>query len=64
MGKEIPKDDVEAYAWLSTVSGEYNETAIEVKKQITKRMTPDQIAMAQNLSREYLEAFGSTHQSN
>ena len=63
MGKEIPNDDVEAFAWLSVASAKYNEMAIEVKKIITKRMTHDQIAMAKNLSLEYLEAYGSTRQS-
>ena len=57
----IPEDDVFAYMWynymwynLSAAQG--NETARSNKDEIEQRMTREQIAEAQRLSREWIEA--------
>ena len=55
-GKGIPKDYVEAYKWFS-ISGESgNGYGHEYREKIGKRkMTPDQIAEAQRLAKEWVE---------
>ena len=55
-GKGIPKDYVEAYKWFS-ISGESgNEYGHLYRENIGKRkMTPDQIAEAQGLAKEWVE---------
>ena len=55
-GKGIPKDYVEAYKWFS-ISGESGSGyGHEYREKIGKRkMTPDQIAEAQRLAKEWVE---------
>ncbi len=58
-GQGIPEDDVQAYAWLNVAAAQGFDSAQKVKERIAKNMTGDEIAEAQKLSREYLEAYVS-----
>lgn len=57
IGEGVPEDDVQAYAWLSIAVAQGNETAKELRNAIKDRMTPEQIAKAQDLSREYWKDY-------
>ena len=52
-GEGVPKDTVDAYAWLSIAAAQGNTTAKETKELITRFMTQSQVAEAQKRSREY-----------
>ena len=54
-GEGVPEDDAKAYAWLSIVAAQGDESAKKNKDIVTERMTRAQIAEAQKLSREYWE---------
>ena len=60
-GEGVPKDDVQAYAWFSIAAAQGNAYAIQGKGIVAGRMTDEQIANAQELSRklreEYVEPF-------
>jgi TPR repeat protein len=53
-GDGVPKDDVIAYMWfnLAAAQGTMKEAAAE-RDTLGARMTPDQIAEAQRLAREW-----------
>ena len=59
-GMVCPQDLVLAYMWLNLAAAQgneiANETANELKDLTEARMTRDQIAEAQRLSREWIEA--------
>ena len=57
IGEGVPEDDVQAYAWLSIAVAQGNETAKELRNAIKDRMTPEQIAKAQDLSRVYWKDY-------
>ena len=57
-GEGIPKDYVQAYAWYNIAAAQGDETAKESLEIITKEMTTAGITKAQELSREYWEAYG------
>ena len=46
-GEGVPEDDVAAYAWFNIAAGNGEKNARESKEQITKQMTPQQIAEGQ-----------------
>ena len=54
-GEGVPKDDVKAYAWFNVSSANGYEEASASRNRIAKTMTPEQIAEAQKLSREWFE---------
>jgi TPR repeat protein len=54
-GKGVPKDDVTAYMWLNLASAQGYPLAMPEKSDLTKRMTREQIAEGQKMSREWLE---------
>jgi TPR repeat protein len=54
-GQGVPKDDVEAYKWLNLAAADGIVESAKNRDSITKIMTPDQIAEAQRLSREWME---------
>ena len=60
-GQGVPKDDVQAYAWFSIAAAQGNAAAKKGKDIVAGRMTDEQIAKAQQLSRdfwdEYVEPF-------
>ena len=49
-GEGVPEDYVVAYAWFNLASAQGNEGAIGARDNLRTRMTPDQIARAQELS--------------
>ena len=57
-GENVPPDHVEAHKWLNLAASRYppgeirNKTA-ELRDDLAERMTPDQIAEAQRLAREW-----------
>ena len=58
-GKGVPEDSVLAYMWYNLAAaqgGEAGERAQSNKDLLEERMTREQIAEAQRLSREWLEA--------
>ncbi|MDB4798397.1 hypothetical protein OAH36_02240 [Verrucomicrobia bacterium] len=56
-GQGILKDTVNAYAWLNVASANGEELASEARDDNAKRMTPEQIAEAQKLSKVWFEKF-------
>ena len=55
-GEGVPEDDVLAYMWWNLAAAQGNATAGEGKDILERRMTREQIAEAQRLSREWQEA--------
>ena len=49
-GTDVPEDYVVAYAWLNLAAAQGHELARENKDRLQPRMTPNQIARAQELS--------------
>ena len=62
--KRIPMDYVQAYAWYNIAAAQGDETAKENLEIITKKMTTAGITKAQELSREYWEAYGPNRASS
>ena len=58
-GEGVPEDDLLAYMWWNLAAAQGNETAQSKKAQAESRMTRDQIAEAQRLSTEWIEAHPS-----
>ena len=65
LGQGVPKDDVQAYAWVNIgvaqIGDEESGKSLEV---IAEDMTASAITKAQNLSREYWEAYGPNRASS
>ena len=59
-GRGVPQDDMQAYIWFSLSasrsSGEERDNAARNRDRIANLLTPDQIAEAQRLTREWDEA--------
>ena len=53
-GHGVPQDFVYAYKWLNLAAAQGNDDASHNKEIIVKKMTKEQIAEAQKLSREWL----------
>ena len=65
LGRGVPKDDVQAYAWVNIGAAQIgDEKGGEILGIITKDMTASAITKAQNLSREYWEAYGPNRASS
>ena len=54
-GKGVPEDDIAAYAWFSLSAYNGFEVAAKYRDDIAKKMPPEQIAKAQELSKELLK---------
>ena len=52
-GKGVPKDSVEAYKWYNLAAAQGDETAATNRLDLENRMTPEQIAEAQRLARDF-----------
>ena len=59
-GQGVMKDDVIAYMWCNLAAAQGNEEARAIKIRLTNRMTKEQIAEAQKLSREWLAKRAET----
>ena len=55
-GEGVPEDYVLAYMWWNLAAAQGYEDAQGNKDRLEQRMTREQIAEAQRLSREWLEA--------
>ena len=55
-GAGVPENDVLAYMWYNLAAAQGNEIAQENKDIIEERMTREQIAEGQRLTREWIEA--------
>ena len=55
---------MQAYAWFNIAAAQGNETAKENLEIITKEMSTAGITKAQELSREYWEAYGPNRASS
>jgi TPR repeat protein len=56
-GSGIPKNKVLAYVWWNIAAAEGIEVAVNNRDLIEKDMTPNQIAEAQELSKEYYAKY-------
>ncbi len=54
IGKGVPQDYVQAHMWANLAAAQGIKNALELRKLIAKKMTPEQIAEAQRLAREWL----------
>ena len=63
-GRGVPKDYVQAYAWYNIAAAQGHEKAKEFLPEITKEMTTADITKAQELSREFWEAYGPNRASS
>ena len=52
-GRGVPKNYVQAYLWATLAAGKGIEEVVELRDSLEKIMTPDQIAEAQRLAREW-----------
>ena len=52
-GQGVPQDYVQAHMWLNLASANGSAHAVEVRDTVARSMTPDQIAEAQRLAREW-----------
>lgn len=52
-GQGVPEDDLLAHMWLNLAAEQGDETAAKIRDLIAKQMTPDQLAQAQRLEREW-----------
>ena len=58
-GKTVPRNDVEAYKWYELAAAQgHDGAAVNRDLVLAKEMTPEQIAKAQRLAREWLEKHG------
>ena len=65
LGKGVPKDDVQAYAWVNIGAAQIgDEESGKVFESIAEKMTASAITKAQSLSREYWEAYGPNRASS
>ena len=55
-GEGVPEDIVLAYMWYNLAAAQGNEVAQDSKDILEQYMTSEQIAEAQRLSREWIEA--------
>jgi TPR repeat protein len=55
-GEGVPEDNVLAYMWFNLAAAQGNEDAQRNKDRAERQMTREQIAEAQRLSTEWIEA--------
>ena len=54
-GEGVPKDYIQAYAWFNLAASNGHENAKEGRGITERKMTPEQIAKAQELSKQMLK---------
>jgi hypothetical protein len=52
-GNGVPQDLVRAHMWFDLAASQGNERAAASREELAKKLTPDQIAEAQKLAREW-----------
>lgn len=55
-GYGVPQDFVQAHMWWNLTAAQGVDEGRQARDRITEKMTPDQIAEAQRLAREWTEA--------
>lgn len=55
-GRCVPQDYVEAHKWFNILAAVGFEQVVEARRSLAKRMTPEQIAEAQRLAKEWKPA--------
>jgi uncharacterized protein len=55
LGNGVAKDHIEAYKWWLLVDAQGDEMAKQYRRGLEKELTPEQIAEAQKLAREWLD---------
>ena len=53
-GKGVPKDYVLAYLWYNLAAARENRLAAIIRDELVKLMTPDELAEAQRMAREWM----------
>ncbi len=54
-GQGVPQDNVLAHMWFSLSAANGDKFAAKSRNEITKRMTPTQVAKAQKLAQDWLQ---------
>ena len=54
-GQGVPQDYVEAYKWVSLAASQGYVKAIKGRHAVVSEMSPDQIAEAKRVAREWVE---------
>ena len=52
-GQGVPQDYIQAHMWWNLAASQGNEWASRYRENLAKPMTPDQIAEARKLAREW-----------
>ncbi len=55
-GRGVPQDYVKAHMWFNLAAAQGDTAASSKRDEIAKRMTPEQVAEAQRLSRDWVVA--------
>jgi len=55
-GQGVEQDNVLAHMWFNLAAAQGDTDAVRLRDDVASRMTPDQIAEAQNLAREWIAA--------
>ncbi len=58
MGRGVQQDDVNAAMWLGLAARQGEQYAARLRNHAISEMTPDQIAEAERLAREWMEKHG------
>ncbi len=53
MGRGVSQDYVQAHMWVNLAAAQGQEEAVAMRDEIAQEMTPEQIAEAQRLAREW-----------
>lgn len=56
-GKETPRDYIEAYAWFGVAAAVLDDDRAIERDELAKNMTAEQVAKAQQLSRDYFNKY-------
>ena len=64
-GKGVPQDYALAHMWFNlsasrATEAEYRDSAAKSRDELAAKMTPDQIAEAQRMAREWMQSHPST----
>ena len=57
-GCGVSKDNAQAHMWFSLAAAQGDDESAEIRDKIASGMTPDQIAEAQSLARDWQEKHG------
>ena len=58
LGLGVPQDYVHAHMWISLAAAQGDADAVNNRDIVAAKMTPDQIAEAQKLAREWKPTIG------